>query len=185
MLAGIMRNSWIFVVGCVCAVFATQVGHAGGQAAGGTIEGHVRATGPTPANPIIRLGADPKCAQLNGGKRPQQELIVRSADGGIANAFVAVQGNFKTAAPKTPVMLDQKNCIYHPRMVGAQVGQVLQVSNSDPVLHNVHSSAKSNGFDVGQPQAGMVFKYTLKPAPEVLLHIQCDVHSWMNAWVGV
>src|SRR5581483_11489096 len=129
------------------ATIGTQVGHAG-QAAAGTIVGHVRATGPTPANPIIRLGADPKCAQLNGGKRPQQELIVRSADGGIANVFVAVEGNFKSAPPKTPVTLDQKNCIYQPRVVGAQVGQVLQVMNSDPVLHNVHSSSKPNTFDV-------------------------------------
>src|SRR5437868_15323247 len=95
--------STILTVSAFAALIAagTQVGHAGAQAAGGTIEGHVRATGPTPANPIIRLGADPKCAQLNGGKRPQQELIVRSADGGLANVFVAVQGNFpKTAPPK-------------------------------------------------------------------------------------
>jgi hypothetical protein len=164
---------------------SSGVVHAG-QASGGAIEGHVRATGPTPANPMIRLGADPKCAMMNRGSRPQQELIVRSADGGIGNVFVAVQGNFpKTAPPKTPVTLDQKNCLYRPRVVGAQTGQTLQVTNSDPLLHNVHStSSKLNVFDVGQPQAGMVFKYTLK-GPDVLLHIVCDVHSWMNAYVGV
>src|SRR5438045_1169540 len=39
----------------------------------GTIQGHVRLTGPAPGNPIIRMGMDPMCAQLNAGpSRPAQ-----------------------------------------------------------------------------------------------------------------
>jgi hypothetical protein len=30
----------------------------------------------------------------------------------------------------------------------------------------------------------MVFNYKLK-AEETMLHVKCDVHSWMNAYVGV
>ena len=39
-----------------------------------------------------------------------------------------------------------------PRMVGVRVGQTLQVMNSDPTAHNVHSlSTHGNAFNVSQP----------------------------------
>jgi hypothetical protein len=59
------------------------------------------------------------------------------------------------------------------------------VTNSDPVLHNVHSlSTAGNAFSVSQPQAGMVYTIELKH-PDAIMRIKCDVHSWMIAWVGV
>ena len=70
-------------------------------------------------------------------------------------------------------------------MQGARVGQTIEVKNSDATLHNIHSmSTKGNDFNVGQPLAGMVYKYPLK-TEEVLLHVKCDVHSWMTGYVGV
>ena len=81
--------------------------------------------------------------------------------------------------------LDQRACFYLPRVVGARVGQPLQVRNSDPMLHNVHSlSAGRNGFNVGQPSAGMVHTFQLKEE-EVMLRLKCDVHRWMTAYIGV
>ena len=87
--------------------------------------------------------------------------------------------------PTQPVTIDQRACFYLPRVVGAQVGQTLQVRNSDPMLHNVHSlSAGGNGFNVGQPSAGMVYTFQLKEE-EVMLRLKCDVHRWMTAYIGV
>ena len=72
-----------------------------------------------------------------------------------------------------------------PRVVGTQVGQTLQVRNSDPMLHNVHSlSTGTNGFNVGQPSAGMVYTVQLKQE-EIMLRLKCDVHRWMTAYIGV
>src|SRR5215213_4116845 len=72
--------------------------HGGVQAAAGTgtIKGHVKLAGPAPANPPIRMGADPLCARLarESGKRPVQEFVVTDASGGLANAFVELQGTF-------------------------------------------------------------------------------------------
>jgi plastocyanin len=152
----------------------------------GVIEGRVRVDGPVPANPIIRMGADPMCSRMYSGKRAVQEIVIRSADGGLANAFVDLQGKFPAArAPAGPVTLDQRGCLYAPRVLGAQVGQTLRVTNSDPVLHNVHSlSAAGNAFNVSQPQAGMVYTITLGH-PDAIMRIKCDVHSWMTAYVGV
>jgi plastocyanin len=88
-------------------------------------------------------------------------------------------------APKTPVVLDQKGCIYVPHVMGIMVGQPYRILNSDGVLHNVHALPKINkGFNRAMPP-------TLKEAsasfdkPEDIFQIKCDVHPWMNAYVGV
>ena len=72
-----------------------------------------------------------------------------------------------------------------PRVVGVRLGQVLQIKNSDSFLHNAHGlSGKDNGFNVGQPTAGNVFQF--KPRnEEVMLHLKCDIHNWMNAYIGI
>ena len=159
---------------------------AGAQARGGTIKGRVRLTGKSPGNAVIRMGVDPMCGKMNAGKQVVQEQVVVSADGGLANAFVRLQGSFpRTTAPTQPVTIDQRACFYLPRVVGAQVGQALHVRNSDPMLHNVHSlSVGGNAFNVGQPSAGMTYTFQLKQE-EVMLQLKCDVHRWMTAYIGV
>src|SRR5439155_498344 len=84
-----------------------------------------------------------------------------------------------------PVTIDQRGCVYRPRVVGVRVGQSLLVRNSDALLHNVHGlSALGNGFNVSEPAAGVV--QTFRPAKEeIMLHITCDVHSWMTSYVGI
>jgi len=155
-------------------------------AATGTIQGHVRLGGPAPANPIIRMGMDPLCAKANAGTRPVQDLVARSADGGLANVFVTLEGTFpKTAVPADPVIVRQRKCMYAPRVVGARVGQTLRIVNSDTLVHETHSlTSKGNAFSITQPHSDMVFNYTLKAAEE-MLRLRCKVHNWMVAYVAV
>ena len=129
---------------------------------------------------------DPKCAQANRGVRVIQEYVAATIDGSLANVFVRLQGTFpQTPVPTTPVVIDQRACVYRPRVLGARVGQTLQVKNDDDLLHNVHSlSARGNSFNVSEPKAGMVQDFKLKDE-EVMLRIKCDVHSWMTSYVGV
>ena len=156
------------------------------SARSGVIKGHIRLKGKASGNPVIRMGIDPMCAKLNAGKRPVQEAVAASADGSLANVFVSLEGSFPSSpVPATPVTIDQKACIYVPRVVGARVGQTLQVRNSDALLHNVHGlSAGSNVFNVGQPAAGVVTEFRLKQE-EIMLRVSCDIHRWMTAFVGV
>ena len=159
----------------------------GAQAAGrGNIKGHVRLNGKLPGNPVIRMAADPMCARMNVGKRVIQMTVAASADGSLANVFIRVQGTFpQTPVPSTAVTIDQTGCVYAPRMVGIRVGQVLQVKNNDALLHNVHGiSAHDNGFNIGQPMAGMVNQFKPKNE-EIMLRLKCDIHSWMTAYIGV
>jgi plastocyanin len=153
---------------------------------GGTIVGHIKLKGPAPANPTIRMGADPKCGQLNPGKRPVQNIVSTGPDGGLANAFVHVTGSFPAAggAPQQ-VVLDQKNCLYSPRVIGVRAGQAVTIRNDDNLMHNVHGiSTKGQEFNTSQPKAGMVYSAKLNKE-EVMVHVRCDIHSWMNAYIGV
>jgi hypothetical protein len=125
------------------------------------------------------------CDRVNGGKRVTQDVVVAAPDGSLGNVFVQLQGDFIDAPVRTdPVLVDQVGCVYVPRVVGLQIGQSLQIRNSDPGLHNVHSMSKgTDGFNVGQPIAGIV--NTFKPTTEGVMRLQCDVHTWMVAFIGV
>jgi plastocyanin len=166
--------------------FQSEAVHAGAAASTGSIVGHIKLTGASPGNPLIRMGVDPQCASLNSGSRPIQAIVVRSAEGGLANALVDLEKTLPgSKTSPQPVTIDQQKCVYTPRVVGARVGQTLRIKNDDPVFHNVHSSSTAgNDFNFSQPSAGMVREIALK-GPDVMLHLKCDVHSWMTAYIAV
>ena len=162
-------------------------GPVGAQAAPhGTIQGHVRLGGKHPGNPVIRMRIDPMCAKINAGQRVIQETVAAAKDGSLANVFVTVQGNFPdTAVPAVPVRIDQRSCLFVPRVIGARVGQSLEARNSDDLLHTVHAvSSRGNSFNVSQPKAGMVQRFPLHHE-ETMLRLTCDLHRWMVAYVGI
>jgi plastocyanin len=152
----------------------------------GTIEGHVRLAGKLPGNTVIRMGMDPKCADATRGKQVVQEEFALQADGSLANVFVQLAGEFPASAvPTEPVVVDQRDCQYVPRVVGARVGQIVQFKNSDPLLHNVHAmTSTTNTFNISQPMAGMVSDVPMAKE-DGMLHVKCDVHRWMNLWIGI
>jgi len=154
----------------------------------GTIKGHVRLSGKNPGNTVIRMGLDPMCGSINAGKRVIQESVITSADGGLKNAFVKLQGTFpQTPVPRQPVVLDERGCIYVPRVLGMRVGQTLQIRNDDPLVHNVHSSSengRNTDINVAQATSGIVSEFRPK-SEEVMLPFGCDIHRWMKAYVGV
>lgn len=160
--------------------------HAMAAQASGRIRGHIRLSGKLPGNSVIRMGKDPMCAQINRGTQVVQEAVIAAADGSLGNVFVVVQGKFpSTTPPSSSVTIDQRGCIYRPRVIGARVGQALQIRNDDPMLHNTHSlSTLGNSFNVAQPASGMVYTFGLRDE-ELMLALKCDIHSWMTAYIGV
>jgi plastocyanin len=177
-----MRASVFLLI--IVLLIATAVATPAGT---GTIKGHVKLSGKLPGNSVIRMGVDPKCRDAAGGKQVLQEAVLATADGSLANVFVRLQGNFpSTPVPTTPVTIDQRGCVYFPRVAGVRVGQPLQIKNSDTLSHNVHSSSQqsSNEFNVNQGRVGLANTFTLKQE-DVMLHLRCDIHSWMTAYIGV
>lgn len=90
---GMIRSARFTTVAVAAAgfFFHTDTVHARAVGATGTIVGHIRLTGPSPGNPLIRMGVDPQCASLNSGTRPIQAIVLRSPDGGLANALVDLE----------------------------------------------------------------------------------------------
>lgn len=185
-LLRVFVTSWQLRISAASIVAVAISALAFGQPVNGTIKGTVIVKGKVPGNSIIRMGVDPKCAQLNEGSRVIQQVFAATIDNHLGNVFVRVVGSFpSTPLPKEPVVIDQRKCVYAPRVVGMRLGQTLQVRNDDQLLHNVHSSSEvGNSFNVGQPIAGMVYSFTPR-SEEVMVKIGCDVHRWMTAYVGV
>ena len=153
-----------------------------------TVAGKVAFEGALPANQPIRMNADPACVAANKGQSPTQETFVGEG-GSLGNVFVYVQSGLTGTfpAPTTPVVLDQKGCRYIPHVFGVQVGQPIEIVNSDPTLHNIHATPKTNAeFNTAQPIQGMKTSHTFTAKEaDVVVPFKCDVHGWMNAFVGV
>jgi plastocyanin len=152
----------------------------------GDVKGRVMFEGTPPENPIVRMGSDPFCARENPGTVTFQTVLVK--DGGLDNVFVYVKdglGNYYFDTPTEPAKLDNHGCKYVPHVMGVRVGQPIEISNSDQTMHNVNALPKVNhGFNFSLILPGMKQTKTFT-AREVMVFFKCDVHPWMNAYVGV
>lgn len=152
------------------------------------IKGTVTVDGQLPANQQIKMNADPVCLREAKGPQLMETYVVGSDGKSLGNVFVYVKTGLESYhfdPPTQPARIDQKECRYHPHVFGMQVGQPLEILNSDPTLHNIHAVAANNReFNNGQPLQGMKTTHTFT-APEVMVPFKCDVHGWMNAYVGV
>jgi hypothetical protein len=152
------------------------------QTTSGTIAGRVLIEGPVPESSTVKI-EDPFCARE---KVPVETVVVD--DGGLANVFVYIKSGLEKYyfdVPTEPAKLDQHSCRYIPHVLGVQAGQPLEVSNSDATVHTVAAVAKVNRpFNFSQPIQGLENTITFNE-PEVMVRLKCDVHGWMNAFVGV
>ena len=156
------------------------------EATVGSIAGKVTFEGTPPENAKIKLDSDPACAKQHPDGLTADTFLV--SNGGLENVFVYVKdglGDYYFDTPTTAVTLDQKGCHYTPHVFGVRAGQPVEIVNSDPTLHNVNAMATVNqSFNMGQPIQGMKTPKVFAK-PEVMVHIKCDVHNWMNAYAGV
>lgn len=190
-----------FVFGSICVMLACGGGgdsgssgsSGGGEAAvtaaplgSGSIAGSVNFTGMAPANPTIDMAEESACAEKHTSMPTNP--IVSVTDGKLANVFVRITGGLPAGPypmPSAPAQLDQDGCLYTPRVTGVMVGQDLEIVNSDPVLHNIKAVPTENrGFNISQPREGMTTTRTFN-TPEIMVPMECSVHGWMNAYVGV
>jgi plastocyanin len=150
---------------------------------GGSIEGEVDFTGKPPTMAKLHREADPYCA-----KTPMNDQAVIVKSGKLDNVWVHISKGAKDQPAKAdakPVEMDQKNCMYEPRMTMAQVGQKIVAKNGDPVLHNVHTYlGATTVFNKGMPNQNVPpIEYTAKD--EGMMRWKCDVHPWMRGYIGI
>jgi plastocyanin len=166
-----------FIVGiaALCATAATSVSAA-------TLKGNVRYAGARVEKKTVPVTID----QYLCGKEKEAGDLVLSSTSGIRNVVVSLHGvpaGSKAPANGVPAKMDQKQCVFVPRVVVVPVGGTVEFLNSDRLLHNVRGSGKENPpFNRAQPHArtiSIVFK-----SPEIL-RVDCDLHSWMRGWIVV
>lgn len=152
------------------------------QAAGtATLTGKVTVTGSVPAPQKIKMSADPVCMQQHTADVFSQDVVANN--GALQYATVYVKGGLQGTFPAAtaPVVLDQNGCMYSPPVFAIQVGQPLEVRNSDATLHNINCQATVNKkFNLAQPTKGMRTTKTFDK-PEMGIPFKCNVHPWMAA----
>jgi plastocyanin len=193
-----MQKSWLFTLTSLCAALCFACG--GGDstkparqptpldpATTGTIVGVVRLEGPVPEQTVLQLSGWSECAAQHPEGNPKAGDVLVN-DGQLQNAMVYVKdglGDRVFAVPTTPAVIDQKGCVFIPRVLGAQTDQPVQMLNSDPLAHNVHGTPKNSSgwnFSLGVKGASRTAIIT---KPEAMIEIKCDIHPWMRAYLGV
>jgi len=151
-------------------------------ASGGTIKGAVVLKGAMPELRKLPVTID----QYVCGKEKNAEDLLASPQGGIRNAVVwldkAPPGTIAATPPATATM-DQKDCLFAPRVVIVPAGGRIDFLNSDRLLHNLHSTPSNNPpFNRTQPKGRTI---TLSFSQPEIIRVTCDLHSWMRGWVVV
>jgi plastocyanin len=146
------------------------------------IQGVVRYRGPAFERAKLPVTID----QYICGKEKDSEDLLLGPDGGVVNAVVWLENppaGMKWKDPLPKVEMDQKGCVFAPRVVVVPVGGTVDFLNSDRLLHNLHSVSRDNPtFNRTQPRGRTVPVTFTKPE---IVTITCDLHSWMKSWVVV
>lgn len=150
-----------------------------------SISGVVTFSGTAPAGKKLSLPAG--CQKP--GSPPVFSNEVMTKNGKLENVLIRItkglEGKTFNDVPSRPVYLDQKGCIYHPRVTAARVGQEVVFINSDPIFHNVKSLTKNNeSFNVPMAKKDQRFSKRFSK-PELFLQAKCSVHPWMGAYIAV
>ncbi len=152
------------------------------------ITGSIKIDGEVPEAKELAMDADPGCKAQHADP-VMDPSVVAGEKGELANVIVFIKEDpavLGGEAPKDPVVLDQKGCMYTPHVMTMTVGQDMMVKNSDGFLHNVHSLAVTNpAFNFGQPNKDPGKKVPEQPKATETFRVKCDVHPWMSAYVGV
>jgi plastocyanin len=135
---------------------------------------------------MINASGDGACVAARPGTFDAGDVRVK--EGKVENAFVWVSAGLEEYGFETPakeIVVDQRGCMYQPRVLGAQTGQPIVFLNSDETIHNIKASPKSSkGWNFATPPKGRGAPKSLSKQ-EVMVKLGCDVHPWMTAWVGV
>ncbi len=176
------NRSWL--AACVVAVSVWP----GVAFAASSITGTVTFTGQAPTLKPLTMDADPVCAKKHSGPVPSEMLVLGNGNT-MGNIMVWVSKGLPAGktwpAPTAPAVLDQNGCQYKPHVMGIMVGQAYKILNSDGILHNIHTLPKINkAFNKPMPPT-LKETTTTFDKPEAIFQIKCDVHPWMQAYVGV
>lgn len=118
----------------------------------------------------------------------RREAVTAARNGALSGAVVYLKRgleNWRFPPPTEAVLLEQKGCLFVPRVLALRTGQTLLVRNSDPVSHNIHPTPRLNrDWNQQQPPGAPDLERRFRFA-EVVIPVKCNVHSWMRSYLAV
>ena len=144
----------------------------------GQIEGFVRFSGEVPP--------PQKILTSDGATLLHRDLIVDAKTKGLRFVSVLVE-NAPFAKPRSidPVIIDQRDMQFLPRVIAVQEGRPVRIENNDLCNHAVQgfSTVEANTFNVLTPM-GQPFEIKLRANQHPVV-LGCPIHGWMKAYVFV
>ncbi len=154
---------------------------------GGTITGKIHFTGKDQAPQVYKVAKDTDTC----GKENRIIDYVDVKDGVLRNVVVYLD-KVKSGKKfdKIEGVIEQKGCEFMPFMSVMTNEATFEATNSDPVLHNIHTyeimgRAKKTVMNVSQPKQGAVTKKKVKLRRGSSMKIECDAHDFMHGFVFV
>ncbi|MCA9217551.1 MAG: hypothetical protein KDB27_30995 [Planctomycetales bacterium] len=154
----------------------------------GTVKGKFTFDGTAPAQSAIKVTKDVQFCGKQDLK--EEELVVNSENGGIANVVIYLYEKRGAKPPKVhpdykasdndKVTLDNKGCRFEPHITLLRTSQTLVIGNVDAVPHNASLTLLKN-----QPQNNIIpannsIDVSLPKAETLPALVRCDVHPWMS-----
>lgn len=156
---------------------------------GGSITGKVSFTGTDPAPKIYTISKDNETC----GTGEREIDFVRVTRGALNDSVVYLKkvtsGKDFSANIEKP-SINQEKCGFLPFLSIMRNKDTLQVRNSDPVLHNIHTyeiigKAKKTVFNISQPPELKTINKTIKLKRGTSMKLECDAHDFMHGFVFV
>jgi RNA polymerase sigma factor (sigma-70 family) len=137
------------------------------------------ALGETRPQPARLAVTDPSCPP------GRDELVLANYDGSLENVVVRVVTTAPPAGPPpaAPLVIEQRDCRYRPRIAVARSGQTIQLRSADQVLHRAHGYAGKETVGTGPLSLGTPPVELAGPRAGETVRLGCDLHPWMTATV--
>jgi plastocyanin len=154
----------------------------------GRIRGVVRLKGDVPGPSFEPITENQNVC----GNKVQVSRLALGKDKGVAHAFVYLDGvpSVEDVRPRESLLIDQKNCQYAPHALVVPAGSKIDITNSDPILHNVHGQqvteqGQQTLFNVAQPVRGQRTTVETSLTPGIVF-LTCEAgHPWMSGYLFV
>lgn len=170
------RNSSIIV----CLALVLLAGVAASDEKTGAIQGVVRFTGTVPPAKQLATG--------DGGLIEHFDLVVDGKTKGLRWVIAVLED--APAQPKleetaAPVVIDQKDMLFLPRVIALQHGRPVRFDNNDQRNHSVSTAARLKENEIN------VFVAAKEPLTKTFLpeksaiRVGCALHPSMTAWIYV
>jgi plastocyanin len=116
-------------------------------------------------------------------------ILLIDEKGGVEGVVVHVvteEEPPKPKAPAPPLVVDQVNCSFVPRVAAVPIGTEVRFRNSDALLHNVHAvKAKETIVNFSLPLRGQEIR-AFVAADAGTIELRCEAgHAWMRADIRV